>query len=325
MRFITALCVLVSLAFPAGAGAAGMNVTLFLDGALCAQEVTVSRGVTEISLPATMAAGTLRIKPLDGSALEFVEIIPLKPDRRLVRERTNLMKRRDALKDRLQALDAKEEIFKAAAKSQSGKLPRKTKTNPDPLGAIRQGSEFVFAQLEDVFRARRIAENDLNSVEARLAALNKGTRGSVARIGISGKRGRLAISYVRSDLKWVPSYDFRLNKPGEAEVVMRAILPGIEKGVAARIAPALLSEAENESAIPLPTGRLPKIASFTFPTEQEQITSVAAVSITFSFTNSSPKRLPAGEISCYWRGEFWGKSMFSGSPPGAVTKLSFGR
>ena len=67
----------------------------------------------------------------------------------------------------MQALEAKETVFKAAAKSQSGKAPRKTKTNPDPLAGVRQATEYAIAQLESVYRARRMAESDLNSVEAR--------------------------------------------------------------------------------------------------------------------------------------------------------------
>ncbi len=323
MRFIGALCILIFIAFPSEA--AVTSLTLFLDGALCTQEIAVSRGVAEVSLPASMQAGSLRINPLDGSSLEFVEIVPLKLDQKHARETANLIKRRDALKDRLQTLEVKEEIFKAAAKSQSGKSPRKTKTNPDPMGVIRRGTEFAFNQLEDVYHARRIAESDLSSVEARLSALSREEKGSFVRIRLTGKRGRVAVSYIRSDLKWEPSYDFRLDKPGQAEVSMRAMLPKIEKGVSAKIAPVLLSEAADEPVLAIPPGKTPKIAGFTFPTTQEMIASVPASSLSFSFTNSYAKKLPAGEISCYWRGEYWGKSGFSGSLPGSVTKLTFGR
>ncbi len=64
--------------------------------------------------------------------------------------------RRDALGDRLKALNAREAIFKSAAKSQSGKAPRKSKTNTEPLTAVRQGTEFAIAQLENVYHARRM-------------------------------------------------------------------------------------------------------------------------------------------------------------------------
>jgi hypothetical protein len=323
MQFITAVCIMLFLALPVEA--ASRSVTFYLDGALFEQEITVTKGSTDVYLPAAMNAGSLRIKPLDGSSIAQVDIFPVKPDQKHTREVTQLTKRRDALMDRLQALDAREAVFKAAAKSQSGKSPRKTKTNPDPMAIVRQGTEFAIAQLESVYRARRVTEGDLKSIEERLAAMNKEGTGRVARVRMSGKGGRMAVSYLRSDLKWIPAYDFRLNKPGEADVVMRALLPKIEKGAVTKVVPAILAEAADEAALPVPPDIFPQIAAFNFSVDQEKSSSTPVSSISFSFRNSSARRLPAGEVSCYRRGEFLGKTIFGGSLPGDASTLAFGR
>jgi hypothetical protein len=62
------------------------------------------------------------------------------------KELDTLLEQRNRLGDRLQALETREEIFKSATKSQSGKAPRKTRANPDPMLTIRQGTEFAIAQ-----------------------------------------------------------------------------------------------------------------------------------------------------------------------------------
>ena len=70
----------------------------------------------------------------------------------------------------LQALATREEIFKSAAKSQGGKAPRKSKANPDPMQAIRQGTEFAIAQLEAVYTSRRRTEQEIRRIDSRIAA-----------------------------------------------------------------------------------------------------------------------------------------------------------
>jgi hypothetical protein len=323
MRLILAICILLFLVMPAEA--AGREVTIYLDGARFEQEFRTTRGLVEVSLPAAMQAGSLRIKPLDGSLIDQVEIVPARPDPKRLREIAKLVERKDALLDRLQALEAKESVFKAAAKVQSGKTPRKTKTNPDPLTGVRQGTEFAIAQLEGVYRVRRMAESDLKTLEARLITIKREGNSSIAKVRLIRPRGRIAVTYFRSDLKWIPCYDFRLNKAGEADVIIRAFLPKMEKGDAVSVAASLLAEAADEKVLPVSVESFPQIGAFTFPVERENISSNPISSITFTFRNSSTMRLPAAEASCYLRGEYMGKTTFSGALPGDIRELTFGK
>jgi hypothetical protein len=325
MRMIPALCAVMFLAMPAGA--AGWNVTLYLDGAHVENEAIMVKEQLEVPLPATMIDGSLRIKPLDGCTIERVEIVPGRPNPGPVKEMAKLAERRDSLADRLKALEAREAIFKAAAKTQSGKAPRRTKSNPEPLTTVREGTEYAIAQLEGVYRIRRKAENELQSVEARLAAMKKEGNfgGSVARVRLAKKGGRVAVSYLRSDLKWMPAYDFRLNKAGEVDVIMRAILPQTEKGAMITVVTALLAEGANEPALPAASENLLRVAAFTLPVEQEKFLAAPVSSLSFSFRNRPNGKLPAGEASVYRRGEYLGKAAFAGAAPGEVKELAVGR
>ena len=323
MRLLLALYTVFLLAMPANA--ATRLVTLYLDGARMENETEILKEYAEITLPSAINDGSLRIKPLDGYVIERVDIVPARPDPAILREMAKILERRGALSDRLKALDARESIFMAAAKSQSAKAPRKTKTNREPLTAVKQGTEFAIAQLESVFSARRIAESELKSLDARLALLKKDANGNVAKVKLSRKGGRIAVSYLRSDLKWIPAYDFRLNNNGVADVVMHAVLPKLEKGAKVSVISSLLADATNEMAIPVISENFPPVATFTFPVEQEKISSTPVSSISFRFRNISTKKLPAGEVSCYIKGEYLGKTDFSGSLPGEASELVFGK
>ena len=134
MRFIPVMCMLLLTATPVMAAAT--RVTLYLDGGRVETEVTALKGYVEVPLPQGMAAGSLRVRPLDGASLARVEIVPALPDRKVEAEVARLTERKNHLTDRLKALDVREEIFRAAAKSQSGKAPRKSKNNREPLEEV---------------------------------------------------------------------------------------------------------------------------------------------------------------------------------------------
>ena len=274
-----------------------------------------------------METGSLRVRPLQGGALKRIEVVPARPNRRVEGELARLTERRDSLADRLKALDAREEIFRAAAKSQSGKAPRKTKTNREPLEDIRKGTEFAIAQLEGVYRARRKAEHELRGVDARLSSLRGAGNvgGSVARIWLSGKGGRVTVSYLDPAMKWQPSYDFRVNNKGDVQVILNAVLPKVEKGTAVAVVPALLAETSVDPFLPTASQGHAQIASFRFPVAHERFSPVPQASLAFSFLNSSEKRLPPGEATCYRQGEYLGKTVFSGCLPGESRELEFGR
>src|SRR5512140_1970872 len=114
-----------------------------------------------------MAADSLRLKPVKSATITRVEFMAARADRKAEKELARLTGRKNALADRLQALEVKEEVFRSAAKSQSGKAPRSSKNNREPLENIRKGTEFALAQLEEVYTARRTAEKELKSVETR--------------------------------------------------------------------------------------------------------------------------------------------------------------
>jgi hypothetical protein len=120
-----------------------------------------------------------------------------------------LLEQRSRLGDRLRALATREEIFKSAAKSQSGKAPRKTKTNPDPMQAIRQGTEFAIAQLEAVYTSRRRTELEIRRIDGRIAAAKVSGRGpeNIVRIHVAPVRGRITARYAVAGLAWTPRYD----------------------------------------------------------------------------------------------------------------------
>lgn len=326
MRIIPVLCtVLLLLAMPAAA--AVKKVTFFLDGARVETEVAAVKGYLEMPLPGGMEVGSLRVRPLSGVPLNRIEVVPARPNQRLAKELAHLTERRDALADRLKALDVREEIFRAAAKSQSGKAPRKTKTNREPLADIRKGTEFAISQLEEVYRARRKAENELKGVEARLSALrNQGNvGGSVARIWVAGKGGRVAVSYLDPTLKWEPAYDFRVDRDGEAQVVLNAVIPRGGEGAAMTVVPALLAEASTEPGLPAAASGRVQVAAFRFPLAHEHFSPLPQASLAFFFLNSSGKRLPSGEATCYRHGEYLGTTPFVGCLPGESRELVFGK
>lgn len=324
MRVITVLCAVLFMATPAAA--AVKSVTFYLDCARVESESAAVKGYLEVSLPRGMEAGSLRIRPLHGASIARVEVSPSRTDRKLEHELTRLAERKDLLADRLKALAAREDIFRAAAKSQSGKAPRKTKNNREPLEDIRKGTEFAIAQLEGVYTARRKAENELKSVEARLASLREegNVGGSVARIWLAGKEGRVTVSYLHSTLKWTPCYDFRVGNDGEMQVVMNAILSVAEKGAMISVVPAPLAEASAEPPLPADPAGVARIAAFSLPMEKERFSPFPQASLSFSFKNLSGKRLPPGEATCYRRGEYLGKTPFAGCMPGEAGELAFG-
>lgn len=325
MRIIPVLGIFLFLAPPAMAS--DYRVTFYLDGARVEREVSTVRESMEVPLPAAMNGGSLRIKPLDGCRIDRVVVVPAQPSAALAREMARLAERRAALGDRMKALEAREAIFKAAAKSQSGKAPRKTKTNPEPLAAVRQGTEYAISQLEEVYRVRRRAVNEMQSVEARLSTLkNEGNvGGSVAKVRLARKGGRVAVSYICSDLKWAPVYDFRLDKAGEVNVVQRAVIPQTEKGAAVSVVPATFAEAVNEAATPVSSDKFPQVFAFTLPVEREQFSAAPLSSLVLSFRNRLKVKLPAGEASCYRRGEYLGRTAFGGALPDEMKELAFGR
>lgn len=298
------------------------RTTLYLDGAIIEEEVTVHAGRAAVRLPAAMQPGSLRVRPSAAAVIDRVEISPAPPIRNREGEAT-LLARKDRLADRLKALETREEIFRAAARSQSGKSPRKTKTNPDPLLAIRQGTNLALAQLEEVYRSQRKARQELNDVETLLANLDKqpGAPGSVARISFAGKGKGATVSYIRTDLAWIPRYDFRFTDASRLEVTVRPKLPPGTSRPAAAVVFARLADGVPENL--LPNMLMPR-QPIVLPVERALYRGGPGSSLTFTVSNTGGFTLPPGEATCYWRGEYLGVVAFPGCGPGEARDVTVG-
>jgi chaperonin cofactor prefoldin len=326
MRFILVV-VLLTLTLAASAGASSRNVTIYLDGARVENELPAPRAYLEVSLPGNIQANSLHLVPRGKIDISRVEVVPARTERRTEKEIARLTERREALQDRLKALETREEIFLAAAKSQSGKAPRKSKTNPDPMTAIRKGTEYAIAQLEGVYRMRRKAERELSEVDASLAELKKkgNTNGSVARVWLTGKGGRVKVSYLLTGVAWTPRYTFRLNGDGQAEVAMFADIPAVARGAAVAVVPASMAESAGRAPLPVAVEGSGMVTALRLPVEKAQFAQTPQSCLSFSFRTPAEARLPAGEASCFWRGEYLGKVRFDGSLPGEMKELVVGR
>jgi hypothetical protein len=279
------------------------RVTLYLDGARVEQEVSASGGYLELPLPESFLPGSLRVKPLGEASVLRVELVPPERDHRRAREIARLEEKVSELQDRMQALSRQEEIFSAAVKSQSGKAPRKTKTNPDPVSSLQRGTEFALSQLESVFRGQRKCRRALEAAEQELAAARKGA--AVARLWLSGERAKL--SYAMSAQRWVPSYDFRWSGTAVGELVLHARIPAAEKGTQYQVSSGKLAQGLPAQAV---RGDFPVLSRY--PLTLASLPS--AGEIPGSFTFSRPEAgLPAGEAAAYWRGEYLGCGHYPGA------------
>lgn len=324
MPFLLIMSLLVLTALPAAA--ADKSVSFYLDGARIDMSVIAAKEYAEVALPAAAIPGSLRVKPVGRIAIERVEITAAPATGTKGRSMEKLTQRKEQLEDRLQALATREQIFTASAKSQSGKTLRKTKGNPEPLTAVRQGTEYAISQLEWVYQARRKAENELRLVTSRLEAEKKAGNigGTVARIWTKGG-GKVNISYLVTDLRWLPVYDFRLDGEGEVRVRQRASFPAVGKGVPAAVVHGLTTDVIGaDQYITVSHHSLPVVGELTLPLEASSLSASAQPGLTFSTTNVSTKLLPAGDASCYYRGEYVGRFSFNGLASGESKSLKCG-
>lgn len=320
------LTVLVLLSATAAQAAVSRVITYYLDGARVDEETVAIKGYAEIVLPAAAIPESLRIRPVGGGSILRVDIQDARTNPKHEKELQTLAEQKRRLEDRLRALDTREKIFTAAAKSQSSKTPRKTKANPEPMTTIRKGTEFAVAQLEDVYRTRRVTEDGIRDVEARISNLKKeadiGRR--IARIWVSGK-GRVASSYLMADTAWTPAYDFRLDGKGGVDVTMRALFPRLEKGTSVTVIALPVSGTVDESSRVSVGAPFGEVMRFRCPVEGEEAGSLLSERTAFSFTNCASVPLPPGEATVYRFGEYLGKASFGGLQPGLRGEIAVGR
>ena len=303
----------------------GRSVTLFSDGAAVEIETTAHKGITEIALPSHMIEGSLRITPLRGATILRVELLPNRREEKTVKELDGLREQKYRMEDRLQALATREEIFKSAARSQSAKAPRKTKSNPDPMLSIRQGTDFAIAQLESVYTARRKTEQEIRRIDSRLAALQQGATGAatIARVTLATANGKVKARYALAGPGWTPRYDLHLNGDGDARLTLYGKLPDTLEGARIQASPGKMTDDLSPVAVPAKTS-LARLADYRLISAGETFGDSPTSSFSCILTNPGPSHLTAGEASLYRNGEYRGEVRFQGISSGRSRKIAAG-
>jgi hypothetical protein len=323
---VNILCLLLALSCATAASAAS-SMTCYNDGTIVVKEATAIKGVAEVSLAAGLMDGTLKVEPAAGATIVRVDVSPGILDGKSSKELESLTEQRQRLEDRLRALDTREEIFKAAAKSQSGKAPRKTKSNPDPLQTIRQGTDFAIAQLETVYTARRKTTQELSKFDARIESAKKGARsgeGSV-RIAVTPAQGRVTIRYATSRIKWRPHYDLHLAGDGFARLLFSARMEESFGSYLPRVSPGSLNDNATAATFAATPGGSAKLADYRFPLAEERYGDGIYNSFSGRVTNTSTQNLPQGEARLYKNGAYLGKFRFEGLSSGRSKVISLGK
>jgi hypothetical protein len=303
-----------------GEAFAGRTLTLHLDGAVVEQRETARKGYLEILIPPGSIKESLRIAPGKGVQLIRVVTTPQKPARNIEKELGQLAEREELLHDRLKALSVREDIFKSAAKSQSAKAPRRTKTNPEPLSAIKQGTDYAITQLETVYHAKRKAEKELAHIAERRLLLGKEelSGGTIARVWLTPPSGSVIASWVQPDRRWFPSYQVRVDDKGSALIALSAQRLTLAKGETAELVLAPLRSGSNS-----PRFRYENEWTALKREECKVVNTQETNSspFTVSLINSSLLNLPAGEISCFKSGVYMGQGNFPGVDVGKSTEF----
>lgn len=325
MNHIVAAITLV-LAMAGTSHAESRAVTFFSDGALIETEVAASKGIAEFSIPGGMLEDSLRIRPLGNAVIQRVDIISSRQGGKDAKELESLLEQRSRLEDRLQALATREDIFRSAAKSQSGKAPRKTKTNPDPMQSIRQGTDFAIAQLEAVYTSRRKTEQEIRRLDGRIGAIKKGRQAgdSIARVAIAPRNGRVRVHYALEGVGWTPRYDLRLNNDGNAFLSLYGQLPPGFAGYVLRASHAPLAESNTARILAVAGGSPARLAEYRLPAQDESFGSGVRSSFSVVLANPGNAHLPSGEAALYRNGEYWGRFRFEGISSGRSKKIKFG-
>jgi len=315
-------------AMTGGAFAEAKSITFFSDGAIAEIEATATKGIVEIPLLSAMLDNTLRIKPMGGATIQRVDFLTVRRGAKGSKELDTLLERKNKLEDRLQTLAGREEIFKAAVKSQSSKAPRKTKNNPDPILSIRQGTDFAIAQLEAVNSAQRKAMSEMRHLDTRIAEIRKagvGTTEMIARVNVSPNNGRLKVRYALAGQAWIPRYNIRMNDNGKAALTLYGQVPRAFAGYQLRAAPAMLAESTTAHSFPVTAGSIAKLAEFTMASKEEQFDNSLTTSFSSILTNKSAVYLPSGEASIFRDTEYVGHVRFNGISSGRSRRISSGR
>ena len=312
-------------AFTATSASAENKITFYRNGALLQQEAVAVKGVIDIPLAAALLDHTLTVVPAPGTTLLGVETRKIKSGVTSDKELEMLTEQRRRLEDRLQALDTRETIFTSAAKSQSGKAPRKTKSNPDPLQAIRQGTDFAIAQLETVYTARRKTTQEIHKIDVRIATARKGNRPaeSTVRITVTPPRGKVILRYATAERGWQPLYNIHLAGDGTAQLQLSAKVAGSMRGHQVRVSLGTLAESARAETFPAQSNGA-VLADYRFPVTEERYAEGIFNGFSGMIANTSPHYLPAGEAVLFRSGAYMGKFRFEGLSSGRSKVISLG-
>lgn len=322
---IKMICLLL-VASSAGSAAAGERITFYRDGALIQREAGAVKGVIDLPVASGMLEHTLRIIPAPGTTILNVATHEAAAGRRSGKELEALAEQRRRLEDRLQALETREAIFTAAAKSQSGKAPRKTKANPDPMQGIRQGTDFAIAQLEAVYTARRRTTQEMKKIDARLAAAGKTGRSpeNSIRIAVTPPRGRVTLRYATAERGWQPEYNLHLAGDGTARLQLSALIGAYGRGGELRVSPGSLAESGTAATFPVQGGSA-TLAGYRLQITDELYGDGIYNRFSGKITNDTPHYLPPGDAGLFRNGTYLGKFRFDGLSSGRSGFISAGK
>jgi hypothetical protein len=290
-------------------------------------EAAAIKGTIDISLPDSIIEGSLRIRPGNGTSIQRVDTVSVRTDSgKGEKELDTLLEQRSRLGDRLQALATREEIFKSAAKSQSGKAPRKTKANPDPMQTIRQGTEFAIAQLEAVYTSRRRTEQEIKRIDSRIASVKRGGKGAenVARVYVSPARGKVTVRYAVAGQGWTPRYDMYLDGGNTAQIQLSGLFNGSFSGYLLQASPARLADRDTAGIFPVSASPVTRLAGFRLPVSEVHFEPGIQNSFSCVLQNTEQQHLPGGDASLYRNGEYVGRFRFEGISSGRTRTISMG-
>lgn len=321
---LTCICLIV---FTAGSVWAENRITYYRDGALFQQEAVAVKGVAELPLGDGLLENSLKIIPEAGTTIIGVEVRKTTHRNRSDKELEALFEQRRRFEDRLQALATREEIFKAAAKAQSGKAPRKSKANPDPMQAIRQGTDFAIAQLEAVYTARRKTGQEIRNIDERIASAKKSSTpaGKSVRIAVTPPRGRVTVRYATSECGWQPSYALHVSGDGSAQLRLSALISGNSGGDRVLVSTGSITENTPAAARALQPGNASALVSYILPFGHERFGDGIINQFSGKITNSSTDYLPPGDMGLFREGVYLGKFAFTGLSSGRSAVISLGK
>lgn len=293
--------------------------TIYCDGILITEEVNVVKGVAELTLPLPLKEHGLRVKPLGGGSIELVELPPYKVSAKQQKMLEQLKEQKNRLQDRLKTLADKESIFTAAAKSQSSKTPRPTKTNPNPMAAVRQGTDFAMAQLEAVNTDRRQTLQRLETLEKTFIEQQQTVAGTTVRISASAKK--LLVTALLEKKGWTPAYDLHLQKDGNIIISLIAIIPVFAEGYTLQVADKSLADYQAATIRTAKASDRVVIRQWQTSVEQLQISQSPLTSCQFTLKNLTDAHFSTGEATIYLENEYLGQVTLPDTEPGGTISL----